>query len=70
MVCHLMKREPFSTMKYAIQFFDPEPSTGEDRFVCHCFRLEETGIPYQTLINLYLRDCAVHQRKLKMQWAS
>ena len=31
---------------------------------------EETGIPYQTLINLYLRDCAVHQRKLKMQWAS
>jgi len=31
---------------------------------------EETGIPYQTLINLYLRDCAIHQRKLKMQWAS
>ena len=31
---------------------------------------EETGIPYQSLINLYLRDCAVHQRKLKMKWAS
>jgi len=31
---------------------------------------EETGIPYQTLINLYLRDCAVHQRKLVMRWAS
>ncbi|MBE9525810.1 MAG: BrnA antitoxin family protein [Proteobacteria bacterium] len=31
---------------------------------------EETGISYQTLINLYLRDCAVHQRKLQMQWAS
>jgi len=30
---------------------------------------EETGIPYQTLINLYLRDCAVNQRKLKMKWA-
>ena len=30
----------------------------------------ETGIPYQTLINLYLRDCALHQRKLKMKWAS
>jgi uncharacterized protein (DUF4415 family) len=29
---------------------------------------EETGIPYQTLINLYLRDCAVNKRKLKMQW--
>ena len=31
---------------------------------------EESGIPYQSLINLYLRDCAVHQRKLKMEWAS
>jgi hypothetical protein len=29
---------------------------------------EETGIPYQTLINLYLRDCAVNQRKLHMKW--
>ncbi len=31
---------------------------------------EETGVPYQTLINLYLRDCAMNHRKLKMQWAS
>jgi len=31
---------------------------------------EETGIPYQTLINLYLRDCAMHHRKLKMKWVS
>ena len=30
----------------------------------------KTGIPYQNLINLYLRDCAEHGRKLKMQWAS
>lgn len=29
---------------------------------------EETGIPYQTLINLYLRDCAVSERKLNMDW--
>ena len=29
---------------------------------------EETGIPYQTLINLYLRDCALNQRKLHMKW--
>ena len=28
----------------------------------------ESGIPYQTLINLYLRDCALHKRKLNMQW--
>jgi uncharacterized protein (DUF4415 family) len=28
----------------------------------------EAGIPYQTLINLYLRDCAERQRKLTMAW--
>ena len=26
------------------------------------------GIPYQSLINLYLRDCAQSHRDLKMQW--
>ncbi|MBU2500435.1 BrnA antitoxin family protein [bacterium] len=29
---------------------------------------EETGIPYQTLINLYLRDCAQSGRRLDMVW--
>jgi predicted DNA binding CopG/RHH family protein len=28
----------------------------------------EAGIPYQTLINLYLRDCAAAGRKLSLQW--
>jgi len=28
----------------------------------------ESEIPYQTLINLYLRDCAAHQRKLALRW--
>src|SRR5437899_10365825 len=28
----------------------------------------ETGIPYQTLINLYLRDCAASRKKLAMNW--
>ena len=31
---------------------------------------EDMGIPYQSLINLYLRDCALHNRKLHMKWAS
>ena len=31
---------------------------------------EETSIPYQSLINLFLRDCVVNQRKLKMEWVS
>jgi uncharacterized protein (DUF4415 family) len=29
---------------------------------------EEMGVPYQTLINLYLRDCAAKERKLSMSW--
>ena len=28
----------------------------------------ESGIPYQTLINLYLIDCAQSKRKLQMNW--
>lgn len=28
----------------------------------------EIGIPYQTLINLYLRDCAAAKRRLEMDW--
>ena len=31
---------------------------------------EETGLPYQSLINLYLRDCAATGRRLKMAWES
>lgn len=30
----------------------------------------ELGMPYQNLINLYLRDCAMQQKKLKIKWAS
>ncbi len=29
---------------------------------------EQVGIPYQSLINLYLRDCAAQNRKLDMRW--
>lgn len=29
---------------------------------------EEVGIPYQSLINLYLRDCAESHRKLNLNW--
>jgi len=29
---------------------------------------EESGIPYQTLINLYLRDCAANEKKLDLRW--
>ena len=29
---------------------------------------EISGIPYQTLINLYLADCATEQKQLKLNW--
>ena len=28
----------------------------------------ECGIPYQTLINLYLTDCAENKRSVKLSW--
>jgi uncharacterized protein (DUF4415 family) len=31
---------------------------------------EETGIPYQNLINLYLRDCVASKKKPTLKWAS
>ena len=30
---------------------------------------DESGIPYQTLINLYLKDCAESGKKLQLAWA-
>ena len=29
---------------------------------------EQSGIPYQTLINLYLTDCAENKRQLSISW--
>ncbi len=29
---------------------------------------ERVGMPYQSLINMYLRDCAEHRKELHLQW--
>ena len=29
---------------------------------------EDTGVPYQSLINLYLRDCVAAKRKIDIAW--
>ena len=29
---------------------------------------QDAGIPYQTLINLYLRDCVATGKKLSLEW--
>lgn len=31
---------------------------------------KEVGIPYQSLIDLYLKDCVKNKKKLKFDWAS
>ena len=31
---------------------------------------DESGVPYQSLINLYLRDCVIQQRKMDISWQS
>ena len=31
---------------------------------------ERTGIPYQSLINLYLRDCVANEREIDLSWHS
>jgi predicted DNA binding CopG/RHH family protein len=31
---------------------------------------QESGIPYQTLIDLYLLDCVKNKKKPKFDWAS
>ncbi len=41
---------------------------GEDVIQYFKTMAEESGVPYQSLINLYLRDCALHHRKVDIQW--
>ena len=31
---------------------------------------KEAGVPYQSLINLYLRDCVMKHRKVQIAWPS
>ena len=32
-------------------------------------KAEESGIPYQTLINFYLTDCAKNNEQLQISWS-
>lgn len=41
---------------------------GEDVIVYFKQMAEEAGVPYQSLINLYLRDCAAQHRKIDISW--
>lgn len=41
---------------------------GEDVIEYFKKMAEETGVPYQSLINLYLRDCIAQHRKVDISW--
>jgi len=66
----------FSTMKgeknpYAKRLKQPVTMRLDKPTVTYFKSLaEEMGMPYQSLINLYLRDCAQHHKRLKLNWAS
>jgi predicted DNA binding CopG/RHH family protein len=42
----------------------------EDVIGCFKQMAEEAGVPYQSLINLYLRDCVAQHRKIDIVWNS
>ena len=66
----------FSKMKWRknpyAKFFKSTITIRVDKDVIQYFKqmADKTGLPYQTLINFYLRDCASTGRQLKMGWAS
>lgn len=41
---------------------------GEDVIEYFKQMAEDSGVPYQSLINLYLRDCVVQHRKIDISW--
>lgn len=41
---------------------------GEDVISYFKDMAEESGVPYQSLINLYLRDCVATHRKIDLTW--
>ena len=58
------RKNPYATqLKKQITIRLDEDSIGYFKSIS-----EQVGIPYHSLINLYLRDCAVHNRKLDLSW--
>jgi uncharacterized protein (DUF4415 family) len=70
-----MKSEyDFSTMKsrknpYAAKLKKPvSMRLSEDVVAYFKAMASDCGLPYQSLINLYLRDCVMQHRKLQLAW--
>lgn len=58
------KRNPYA------KYFKKQVTIRLDEQTVNYFKkmAEGVGVPYQTLINLYLRDCAATGRRLSINW--
>lgn len=70
-----MKAEyDFSTMKarknpYASKLKKPVTMRLSEDVVAYFKSMaSDAGVPYQSLINLYLRDCLAHNRRIEIKW--
>ena len=58
------RRNPYAkALKRAITIRLDEPTIAYFKELA-----DELEMPYQSLINLYLRDCAAQRRRLRMEW--
>lgn len=70
----MRKEYDFSKMKsrknpYASKLKRPVTIRIRDDVITYFKNLsEDTGIPYQSLINLYLQDCVVNEREPDLTW--
>ena len=56
------------THEFARLIADPDHSEYEDTIDYFKGLAEDKGVQYQSLINLYLRDCAQSHKDLTMKW--
>jgi uncharacterized protein (DUF4415 family) len=71
-VTPMRKQYDFSAARknpYAAQLKKPVTiRLDQDSIVYFKAMSEETGIPYQSLINLYLKECASSKKRLSLAW--
>ena len=71
--CHMRKEYDFTAAKknpYAAQLKKQITIRLDEESISYFKSIsQDAGIPYQSLINLYLRDCATSHRKLNLNWS-
>ena len=68
----MRKQYDFSASRknpYASQLKKPVTIRLDEQSITYCKSMSaDTGIPYQSLINLYLKECAASGKKLNLAW--